>query len=458
MRLPDRGPTGWSSRPTRRPATGGSAGRPRRWPGCATARRRPRWTRALAPDLPGPRDRGRLGRRAGGLERRRARPAQRPHAGPTRRATRTTTGGRTGRGSTGRWRPSVTTSDTVPGRVFSGLAHLARVRAGLPQLHASASSHVVPDSDDGILADRPAPPERGLRRALQRDPGGANLPARPAPPPRRHPPVRRPVRPPPDRRRRRHPAAPAVRRVVGGRSPGLTCSVIRTVLKATFRMTSEVRRWLLRRARRTRGAGPCGSSRVPRTAHRCGQGEQAVPDHPALGREPGALLDLEEAQGEQAVDAAPGAGLADHPVRRQLGQLHLRPDPDLGDVAPVLAGVRLAFVDVDDRAQRRRPERPVARLGEERKRSAGGCGRSMVTVNVLNGSPRLAGQRLVGLEVAGPGQRGDLVGQRRRASPEVRSQPDAERAASRARTACRTTAGRGRGASRRPARSATSRG
>ena len=40
---------------------------------------------------------------------------------------------------------------TVPGRVFGGLAHLARVRAGLPQLHASAPSHVVPDSDDGIL-------------------------------------------------------------------------------------------------------------------------------------------------------------------------------------------------------------------------------------------------------------------------------------------------------------------
>ena len=41
---------------------------------------------------------------------------------------------------------------TVPGRVFGGLAHLARVRAGLPQLHASAPSHVVPDTDDGILA------------------------------------------------------------------------------------------------------------------------------------------------------------------------------------------------------------------------------------------------------------------------------------------------------------------
>ncbi len=41
---------------------------------------------------------------------------------------------------------------TVPGRVFSGLAHLARVRAGLPQLHASAPSYVVPDTDDGIFA------------------------------------------------------------------------------------------------------------------------------------------------------------------------------------------------------------------------------------------------------------------------------------------------------------------
>jgi amylosucrase len=41
---------------------------------------------------------------------------------------------------------------TVPGRVFTGLAHLARVRAGLAPLHASAASHVVPDTDDGILA------------------------------------------------------------------------------------------------------------------------------------------------------------------------------------------------------------------------------------------------------------------------------------------------------------------
>ena len=41
---------------------------------------------------------------------------------------------------------------TVPGRVFSGLAHLARVRAGLPQLHASALTTVLPDTDDGVLA------------------------------------------------------------------------------------------------------------------------------------------------------------------------------------------------------------------------------------------------------------------------------------------------------------------
>ena len=41
---------------------------------------------------------------------------------------------------------------TVPGRVFAGLAHLARVRAGLPQLHAAAPSEVLGDTDDGVLA------------------------------------------------------------------------------------------------------------------------------------------------------------------------------------------------------------------------------------------------------------------------------------------------------------------
>ncbi|MGD9961094.1 alpha-amylase family protein [Nocardioides sp.] len=42
--------------------------------------------------------------------------------------------------------------DTVAGKVFQGIAHLARVRARLPQLHASASSEVLPDTDDGVLA------------------------------------------------------------------------------------------------------------------------------------------------------------------------------------------------------------------------------------------------------------------------------------------------------------------
>ncbi|MGZ6745013.1 MAG: alpha-amylase family protein [Nocardioides sp.] len=41
---------------------------------------------------------------------------------------------------------------TEAGRVFSGLAHLARVRAGLPQLHASAPSRVLLDTDPGVLA------------------------------------------------------------------------------------------------------------------------------------------------------------------------------------------------------------------------------------------------------------------------------------------------------------------
>ena len=41
---------------------------------------------------------------------------------------------------------------TVPGTVFAGVAHLARVRAGLPQLHASASSRVLQDTAAGVLA------------------------------------------------------------------------------------------------------------------------------------------------------------------------------------------------------------------------------------------------------------------------------------------------------------------
>jgi amylosucrase len=41
---------------------------------------------------------------------------------------------------------------TRPGKVFQGLAHLARVRASLPQLHAGADSTVLLDTDDGVLA------------------------------------------------------------------------------------------------------------------------------------------------------------------------------------------------------------------------------------------------------------------------------------------------------------------
>jgi amylosucrase len=52
------------------------------------------------------------------------------------------------------WSRAVARDDlrTVPGRVFSGLKHLAAVRAGLPQLHASAPTAVLEDTDDGVLA------------------------------------------------------------------------------------------------------------------------------------------------------------------------------------------------------------------------------------------------------------------------------------------------------------------
>ena len=41
---------------------------------------------------------------------------------------------------------------TSAGKVFQGLAHLARVRARLPQLHAAGSSRVLEDTDSGVLA------------------------------------------------------------------------------------------------------------------------------------------------------------------------------------------------------------------------------------------------------------------------------------------------------------------
>jgi amylosucrase len=60
---------------------------------------------------------------------------------------------------------------TIPGRVFGGLAHLARVRASLPQLHASAATRVVPDTDDGVLATvrrHPSGPFVGLYNVTDR--------------------------------------------------------------------------------------------------------------------------------------------------------------------------------------------------------------------------------------------------------------------------------------------------
>ncbi len=42
--------------------------------------------------------------------------------------------------------------DTIAGQAFQGLAHLARVRASLPQLHAAAAPEILWGADDGVLA------------------------------------------------------------------------------------------------------------------------------------------------------------------------------------------------------------------------------------------------------------------------------------------------------------------
>ena len=80
-----------------------------------------------------------------------------------------------GHGDDNRWAhrprmPWTTAADrhdpgTVPGRVFTGLRELARVRAGLPQLHAAVPARVLDPADPGVLAvlrDHPVGPMLGL--------------------------------------------------------------------------------------------------------------------------------------------------------------------------------------------------------------------------------------------------------------------------------------------------------
>ena len=58
-----------------------------------------------------------------------------------------------------------TEADTVPGRMFAGIQHLAAVRAGLQHLHAGFPSEVLPAGDPGVLAvlrQHPLGPMLGL--------------------------------------------------------------------------------------------------------------------------------------------------------------------------------------------------------------------------------------------------------------------------------------------------------
>jgi amylosucrase len=41
--------------------------------------------------------------------------------------------------------------ETIPGKAFQALGHLARVRASLPHLHGSTQPQILWDTDDGVL-------------------------------------------------------------------------------------------------------------------------------------------------------------------------------------------------------------------------------------------------------------------------------------------------------------------
>ena len=77
----------------------------------------------------------------------------------------TTTAGSTGPGCPGTTADLRTHADTVPGRMFAGIQHLAAVRGRLEHLHAAFPSEVLPAGDPGVLAvlrQHPLGPMLGL--------------------------------------------------------------------------------------------------------------------------------------------------------------------------------------------------------------------------------------------------------------------------------------------------------
>ena len=169
------GRTAWCSSTTRPPATSGSAAPPPRWSASTTTTR----TARPGPAVPGARDRRRLGRGARDLERRRARPAQRPRLGRRARAR--------GRQPVG----APAAARLGPRRRARRPAHRARqgVRRARPPGpgpgRAAAAARVRPEPGahrhrPGRPGHRPPAPERPDGGPLQRDEQAPAVPDRPA--------------------------------------------------------------------------------------------------------------------------------------------------------------------------------------------------------------------------------------------------------------------------------------
>ena len=163
-----RGPTGWSSSTTRRPATAGSAApRPRGWPDVRGVGPRTRTT-ALARlflahavvagwgGVPVVWSGDELG------------PAQRPRLGRASRATRTTTAGRTARASTPGRSRSATTCAPVPAGSSPASPTSRGCAPRCPSCTPRRRAEVLPDTDDGVLAVVRRHASGTVRRPLQR--------------------------------------------------------------------------------------------------------------------------------------------------------------------------------------------------------------------------------------------------------------------------------------------------
>ena len=205
-------------------------------------------------------------------------------------------------------------------------------------------------------------------------------------------------------------------------------------------------------ASREVGAGSAGRGQPPGAPTRAAGHGPEPPDDLALGAHPAAAAPVSRsAASSVAVDAAPACRPRSRPGGASSVISIAGATPTDVSSSQVMArrAARRHGRRASTEQQRGLPLRPVARVDEVVEGHLAGTAKSTRRPRTAGRSERLAGEQLVGLDVARAGALDDLGRQRRRrvAGRRGPSRTPA-RAASCGRSACRTTAARGRAATR----------